>query len=476
MFANTNKETITYCPAKDTPSPEALRERPDLPAQKMSWLQRHDRESGDLYGIVTLVKGMPVALTDHIDRSPDKQLLRGKVGEVHSWILHEQETSSFQEGVRVLRKLPQVVFVKFRNADGSDVDWKLPGLPEKGLYPIVCKKGTWFLDRGRANPRLRITRSQLPLAPAFALTSHAAQGQTLTGGAIVDLCTGAGSNPLGSYVAMTRVTRREYLLIYRPFSRDVLTKGEREGPNLLLQHLRGEQIDWPAIEAKYMPRKQCSECNFIYFKDDYQPMQWSRKDHLSVCKACMSSKKQQGTPFRCNTCGLWKGEDAFTFEQQHGMCLLRRVCEDCLEMRKRTACTVYKSEKDFTPCQWRDTLRSPPIGKCKACMWSKSETKKCAGPCSRTLPSASFTARMWRESADLRKCLSCMPKCPRGHWRCVECKDVKPLTEYSDWLLPRARKVNNGTARCNGCQAAQQTFLHEVTNQSLVHVHKSKQC
>ena len=209
LFASAMNEAITYCPAKDTPSPEALRERPDLPAQKLSWLQRHDRESGDLYGMVTLVKGMPVALTDHIDRNAEKQLLRGKVGEIHSWVLDEKETSMFENGVRVLRKLPKVVFVKFRNADATDVGWKLPGLEEHGLYPIVSKKGTWYLDRGRQNPRLRITRSQLPLAPAFAMTTHAAQGQTLEGGAIVDLCIGKGTNPLGSYVAMTRVTRRD---------------------------------------------------------------------------------------------------------------------------------------------------------------------------------------------------------------------------------------------------------------------------
>ena len=131
VYANAIDAKITYCPAKDTPSADALRERPDLPAHKLSWLQRHDRESGDLYGLVALVKGMPVALTDHIDRSPDKQLLRGKVGELHSWVLHAQETSRFEDGVRVLRKLPEVIFVKFRNPDGTDVAWKLPGLEEK---------------------------------------------------------------------------------------------------------------------------------------------------------------------------------------------------------------------------------------------------------------------------------------------------------------------------------------------------------
>ena len=105
-FANTCGQAVTYVAAKDTPSTEALRERPDLPAHKMSWLQRHDRESGDLYGVLQLVKDMPVALTDHIDRSADKQLLRGRIGLVHSWVLDDKETSVYQNGKRVLNHLP----------------------------------------------------------------------------------------------------------------------------------------------------------------------------------------------------------------------------------------------------------------------------------------------------------------------------------------------------------------------------------
>mgnify|MGYP001294319131 CR=1 FL=1 len=34
---------------------------------------------------------MPVALTDHIDRSEDKYLLRGRVGTVHSWVCDGEE-------------------------------------------------------------------------------------------------------------------------------------------------------------------------------------------------------------------------------------------------------------------------------------------------------------------------------------------------------------------------------------------------
>ena len=93
-----------YCPAKDTRTPDALRVRPDLPSQKLHWLKRHDRERGDLYVMLPLIKGMPVAVTDHIDRSIDKRILRGRVGYVHSWVLADDEKSCFKNGKRILTK------------------------------------------------------------------------------------------------------------------------------------------------------------------------------------------------------------------------------------------------------------------------------------------------------------------------------------------------------------------------------------
>ena len=65
-YAETRQEGLVYCPAKDTPSTEAPRLRQDPPSQHISWLNRHDRESGDLYGMLPLMIGMPVAVTEHI--------------------------------------------------------------------------------------------------------------------------------------------------------------------------------------------------------------------------------------------------------------------------------------------------------------------------------------------------------------------------------------------------------------------------
>ena len=89
--------------------------------------------------MLPLVEGMPFALTDHIDRSPDKQLLRGKIGYLHSWILAKDESSTVVDGERVLQKLPEVVFLLFPGEK-----WKLPSLSVPGLYPIKPRGSMCF--------------------------------------------------------------------------------------------------------------------------------------------------------------------------------------------------------------------------------------------------------------------------------------------------------------------------------------------
>ena len=234
-FAASKGQGIMYCIAKDTPSSDALRERPDLPARKLEFLSRHDRESGDLYGILPLIQGMPVAMTDHIDRSIDKRILRGRVGYVHSWILDDHEDSVFENGKRILKKIPKVIFVKFKNKDGNDLDWTLEGMSEPGVYPIQPVTRPWYLDKGRLHPQLRMKRKQFPLMPAFAMTAHAAQGQTFSEGAIVDLKLGGSSSAMASYVAITRVQRRQDLMIYRPFPRELFANGHKPGLDLLMR-------------------------------------------------------------------------------------------------------------------------------------------------------------------------------------------------------------------------------------------------
>ena len=166
QYAATHRLGVTWVQAKDTPLPKTLQERPDLVLQKTAWLSRHDRECGDLYGMFPLIEGLPVALTDHLDRNPEKQLLRGKIGTIHSWKLAATEESCWEDDVRILHEMPEVVYVKFENCD-----WQIDGSPGPGIYPITKVKRNWYVDRNRQYPQLAVQRQQLPLvlraAPAF---------------------------------------------------------------------------------------------------------------------------------------------------------------------------------------------------------------------------------------------------------------------------------------------------------------------
>jgi hypothetical protein len=71
--------------AEDRAKSETLQNEDCDKKAKTRWLTYHHRDTGNLPGLLHLAPGMPVALTDHIDRSSDKQLLKGRIGRVHSW-------------------------------------------------------------------------------------------------------------------------------------------------------------------------------------------------------------------------------------------------------------------------------------------------------------------------------------------------------------------------------------------------------
>ena len=157
---------------------------------------------------------------------------------------------------------------------------------------------------------------------------------------------------MSSYVALTRVRRREDMLIFRPFDRAPYTQKERKGPGLLLQVLRGDPMDWDAIEKEFMPAGMCALCSSVKYKNQYALGQWSRDDGRRVCKLCLEGKKSIGTPWQCMERFLWKGRDAFHASQHRSSKLTSRRCVDCPERRNCRVCDVRKYEKGFAPYQW----------------------------------------------------------------------------------------------------------------------------
>ena len=89
-------------------------------------------------------------LTDHYDRNPEKQLLRGRIGYIKSWILQDGEDSDWHGNIRCLRLPPKVIFVQFfekvrigAKTIEKPCDWQIDGIADPGEYPICPWARFW---------------------------------------------------------------------------------------------------------------------------------------------------------------------------------------------------------------------------------------------------------------------------------------------------------------------------------------------
>ena len=75
-YAEATKQDLHYIIAQDKACAAVLHEKAELATEKLAWLQRHDRECGDLCGVLPVCRGMPVYLTEHVNRK--RLLLKGR--------------------------------------------------------------------------------------------------------------------------------------------------------------------------------------------------------------------------------------------------------------------------------------------------------------------------------------------------------------------------------------------------------------
>ena len=211
---------------------------------------------------------------------------------------------------------------------------------------------------------LRVTRKQYPLAPAFAVTAHAAQGQTVKEKVVADLHIGDSGDPLTAYVAVTRVTGREKLAVLRPFTARPYQQGTRLG-RLLLKVWRGEEIDWERLRAKYLEEKPCAECGVRKGKNEYTAGQWKRDENKRICKECVARHVEDGEPWQCSVCSCWRGPGQFPAKHQRAQCAFYRVCMTCNDLKKCALCERLLEEKEFSKGQWKRTRSGQRV--CRAC-------------------------------------------------------------------------------------------------------------
>ena len=113
------------------------------------------------------------------------------------------------------------------------------GLPENWV-PIPPTTTEWTLDRAEA---IEIKRRGFALSPDFSSTIHSATGRTLES-SVPDLGSSEdvpnAQKAMEGYIALSRATSAEGVIIAQPFSPLLFGQGPAPYPTLLLQVLKGE--------------------------------------------------------------------------------------------------------------------------------------------------------------------------------------------------------------------------------------------
>ena len=222
QFAATHKRALYWAAAHDRPlaAADLQLDEPGLRQKRLRWLNRHDQETSHLASLLPLVVGLPVRLTEKVDKK--LRLFKGKRGHISSWTLAEGTVVTACNSGFVLSKQPLGIYVNFPGET-----WQVaPSLP-RGTYLFTPATRNWLLCRRSGMSALR---TGYFLVPDFATTAHMAQGQSLPA-----LFCCVDTDPVAAYVMLSRTTALETLAILRPFSSRLFRGGPPLGRQLLLR-------------------------------------------------------------------------------------------------------------------------------------------------------------------------------------------------------------------------------------------------
>ena len=275
-------------------------------------------------------------------------------------------------GVRILRYVPVVLFIQV-----PDANWIVPGLTRPGLYPIVPTSKIWYLDKSKKNPVLSVSRRQFPIGPAFGITSHSSQCQTLTA-AIIDL---VADDPILCYVALSRVRSSSDLLIYQHFPKEILERGDTLGPTFLLKRL-GEKTS-THITTRHLISMQvaatCVQCGC----QDYHHIASSDLPNPPpfTCNDCAHDATKMKF---CNRCGPPKPMPSFS-PSQWQMPFEERRCKQCYkEVANKVICPSCRQQRMASEISARGTCNRCTKVTCPSCQQEHMESEISArGTCNR---------------------------------------------------------------------------------------------
>ncbi|CAF1647928.1 unnamed protein product, partial [Adineta ricciae] len=196
-------------------------------------LELSDSKTEHLPGLLPLVPGMPVIITQNI--AIELGLINGMNGIFRQLVydLDSVSTDSLSKTFPVNTQCMHKPIYALVEITKSKIECNLEKLQPK-LIPIPIMEQTFQVDISNILPKvnnkpktnrkamLSIKRRALPLVPAYSITTHKSQGQTLTK-VVIDLKLPKDTDDIVAvYVPLSRVKRLDDLIILRHFDYKVL--------------------------------------------------------------------------------------------------------------------------------------------------------------------------------------------------------------------------------------------------------------
>lgn len=193
-------------------------------------LELPDNKTEHLPGYLPFVPGMPVLLTENL--ATELGLSNGTRGIFRQLVYEDSsdntsvEEAMFPKNTKFITQ-PKYALVEFLSCKLESSLDKL----ERKIVPIAVSEQTFLFDikdllpenvskaakNTKRSTKISVKRKALPLIPAYSITTHKSQGQTLHK-IIIDLVMPPGPIEVASaYVPLSRVKRLDDLVILRPF-------------------------------------------------------------------------------------------------------------------------------------------------------------------------------------------------------------------------------------------------------------------
>ena len=266
-FAKATGQTLHWYYATDKCKGSVL-ENEDL----LTYLQTvHSGKTKGRLGRLPLVIGMPVLLSQNFDVQAG--VVNGSYGTVKR-IRYKTDDNG--------RRMLISCVVKVLDAN----EQSMPHLNPNEVPVLRDSIDFTFTNKSKPGQNITIKRTQVPIVPAFAMTAHRAQGQTLSN-VIVDLQSCRGSE--APYVMLSRVTSLDGLLILRPFSKKKISCNVSEDLRLENKRLRTIALETinrcadGAVESQAAITELTTLANGRHHVDGHPPSKRaSRSDHVEA--------------------------------------------------------------------------------------------------------------------------------------------------------------------------------------------------